>query len=228
MTGSKRTVTRSPSEYGLRSQIPARSESDSQWMTLPDTRSTNTLTVTARGGRHAGNPRGFPCKSPWSRAVSARRITFTPGLWAETDGHCRQSGSKLGGPGSNPDAVLFHELVHVYRHITGSRLEYTLTVDGFPSQRYEEFVAILVTNLYLSEANSTQLRSFNHDVIDAMTDSKNYMHRNGNRELVEELCGSSKIRPFLMELALVPCEFNPLHEVLYPRGDFVDRRAALV
>lgn len=155
------------------------------------------------------------------------RITFTPGLWAETDGYCRRSGSKLGGPGSSPDAVLFHELVHAYRHITGSRLEYSRTVDGFPSQKYEEFVAILVTNVYLSAANSTQLRSFNHDVIDVMADPKNYMNRNGNRQMVEELCGSSKIRPFLMELALVPCDFNPLAEVLYPRGDFAGRSAAL-
>ena len=132
----------------------------------------------------------------------------------------------MGGPGSSPDAVLFHELVHAYRHFTGSRLEYSPDVDGFPSQKYEEFVAILVTNVYLSAGGAEKLRSFNHDILAAMDKPENYLNRNGNRKQVEELCTSSKIRPFLEELALVDCTFNPLRDVLQPRGDFGGRRAA--
>jgi hypothetical protein len=54
------------------------------------------------------------------------------------------------GPGSKPDEVLFHELIHVTRELRG--LQTRLPVEGGGGYgNEEEYLATMLTNLYLSE-----------------------------------------------------------------------------
>jgi hypothetical protein len=145
-------------------------------------------------------------------------VRFTPGVWAETTGQCRQPGSKFHGPGSAPDAVLFHELVHAYRIMTGTQLKSTLTVDGYANQPHEEFVAILLTNVFLSDqTKGGDLRSFEHAAYGVLADPKGFMGRKGNAALVRSFCGDLVVKPFLTDLSSVGCDFNPIRDVLRPQ-----------
>jgi hypothetical protein len=146
-------------------------------------------------------------------------VRFTPGVWAETTGECRQPTSKFQGPGSTPDAVLFHELVHAYRIMTGSQLKTTLTVDGNANQPHEEFAAILICNIYLSDqTKGKDLRSFNHGTYGALPTPKEFLKRNKNDVLINAFCKDLVIKPFLTDLSMVECEFNPVRDVLRPTG----------
>ena len=54
------------------------------------------------------------------------------------------------GPGFDPDEVLFHELVHVSRQLRGKQTGLPVTgVGNFGNE--EEYLATVITNLYLSE-----------------------------------------------------------------------------
>jgi hypothetical protein len=59
------------------------------------------------------------------------------------------------GPASDPDEVLCHELVHAGRQMQGK--SHRKAVDGYYDNE-EEFVSIVVTNIYLSEKKQTKLR----------------------------------------------------------------------
>ena len=65
------------------------------------------------------------------------------------------------GPGGAPDEVLLHELVHAMRFVRGqaSRCRFD-TPKGYAGD-YEEFVAVVLANVYISETNRTLRRD--HD-----------------------------------------------------------------
>jgi hypothetical protein len=66
---------------------------------------------------------------------------------------------KRTGPGMKPDEVLFHEIVHAVRALQG-----VMTLSFKMGRDYdndEEFAAVVVTNVYLSEKKQTALRA-NH------------------------------------------------------------------
>lgn len=142
-------------------------------------------------------------------------VRFTPGVWAETTGQCRQPGSKFQGPGSTPNGVLFHEMVHAYRIMTGSQLKTTQSVDGNANQAYEEFVAILIQNIHLSDQGK-ELRSFNHGTFGVLKSPKDFMTRNNNEILVKTFCKDLVVKPLLNDISFVECAFNPIREVLRP------------
>jgi hypothetical protein len=73
-------------------------------------------------------------------------IHFTPGRPHEV------------GPGAKPDEVLLHELVHASRDMRGVRFKGSMNGD-FDNE--EEFIAILIDNIYLSEKGQTDIRA-NH------------------------------------------------------------------
>jgi hypothetical protein len=66
---------------------------------------------------------------------------------------------RLGGPGMNPDEVLFHEMVHAVRAIQGVSTSTFKMGGGYDNA--EEFAAVVVTNVYMSEKKQTALRA-NH------------------------------------------------------------------
>jgi hypothetical protein len=74
------------------------------------------------------------------------RLNFSPEAFQ------KGSPSKLSGPGTEPDEILFHELVHALRQIKG--LMATLSVN----QNYlneEEYLAIVISNIYIRSARKS-------------------------------------------------------------------------
>jgi hypothetical protein len=62
------------------------------------------------------------------------------------------------GPGSSPDEILLHEMIHGLRQMQGRFVREAVT--GNPGMdNYEEFAAITISNVYRSEKNLPQLRT---------------------------------------------------------------------
>ncbi|MEJ1157397.1 M91 family zinc metallopeptidase [Prosthecomicrobium sp. N25] len=106
-------------------------------------------------GTWAGEPQrdsdGHPVKNGFTGTgvgsdATVRISTF---MWGEHG----TSGKKH--PGSTADEVLFHELVHAYRYMDGAGDRRKVTA-GY--QNEEEFMAVVVTNIYLSEKKQLILR----------------------------------------------------------------------
>jgi hypothetical protein len=62
------------------------------------------------------------------------------------------------GPGSQPDVVLLHEMVHALRMMQG-QYNKVPTKNAFYDDE-EEFVAIVIANVYLSQSPSTIMPGF--------------------------------------------------------------------
>ena len=112
------------------------------------------------GGPQAG--KDIPGTAPGTGKGSDVEIRYTPWLFNPSAG---------GGPGMvDPDEVLLHEMLHGLREMFG------VFMPGTKTQRFdtsEEFVAILVTNIYRSETGRTGLRadhSFNSTLSPALSD----------------------------------------------------------
>jgi hypothetical protein len=83
----------------------------------------------------------------------AMKVNFSVGTWALP---CSAASTLCGGPGFLPDEVLLHELVHTQRHISG--LDRQVSLKGTSLEAYEneeEFFAVTVANLYMSESGRT-------------------------------------------------------------------------
>jgi hypothetical protein len=83
---------------------------------------------------------GNPIRETGTGKGSNAVLFFSPEDWETKDSDF--------GPGSAPDEVIFHELVHVSRGFRG--LETLLPV-GEDYKNEEEYLATVITNLYLSE-----------------------------------------------------------------------------
>jgi hypothetical protein len=71
------------------------------------------------------------------------KIVFSPGPFAK-NGMC-----SVEGAGRDADEILFHEITHAMRYAAGQRNSCFTTPLGY--RDYEEFVAVLFTNVYSSE-----------------------------------------------------------------------------
>lgn len=80
---------------------------------------------------------------------SDAEIQFSPGKWSRLVGS-----SGLHGPGANADEVLFHEMVHSSRDLNGKA---SLIAVNKKFDNEEEFLAIVIDNIYLSEKGQTDL-----------------------------------------------------------------------
>jgi hypothetical protein len=72
--------------------------------------------------------------------------TFAPGTGAPT------------GPGTSPDEILLHEMIHGLRMMSGRFVREPVTSNP-GMENYEEFVAILISNIYRSESGMPTLRA---------------------------------------------------------------------
>lgn len=81
-----------------------------------------------------------------------------------------RSGCGGGDFGSLPDETLLHEMVHSLRHMQGktNQIPTEGTLRGYDNE--EEFLAIVVTNVYMSVNNKTHLRA-DHDGFKALDSS---------------------------------------------------------
>ena len=67
----------------------------------------------------------------------------------------------VSGPGATADEILLHEMTHGLRQMMGRSVRES--INGNPGMdNYEEFVAILVSNIYRSERGTAQLRMDHH------------------------------------------------------------------
>jgi Effector protein len=81
---------------------------------------------------------------------SLAEVAFTPGMWGP------KGTSNMTGPGSLPDEVLLHELIHAARQMKGI-IDSRAVDSGYENE--EELVAIVVCNVYLSEKKQTVFRA---------------------------------------------------------------------
>lgn len=81
-------------------------------------------------------------------------LSFSPGTWAPG------SGAPV-GPGASADEILLHEMVHGIRQMAGRMNRFP--VDANPGMdNYEEFAAIVISNMYRAETGATNFRSDHH------------------------------------------------------------------
>jgi hypothetical protein len=115
---------------------------------------------------HVGMPvldtSGHPTGGSGSGRGSDVAINFSPEIWGvfsesptHRPGRCATNCQQPTGPGSQADEVLCHELVHTGRIMRG--LHYRLNVNrGYDNE--EEFLAVVITNVYLAEKGQMHLR----------------------------------------------------------------------
>jgi hypothetical protein len=95
----------------------------------------------AFGGKHRPNS-----SSPWTGLIKYTPFTFSHG------GSCANTMPTTENRGRLWDEILFHELVHVFRSATGKWD--TTPALSFNMRQYddnEEFIAVLCTNIYVSD-----------------------------------------------------------------------------
>jgi len=140
---------------------------------------------------------------------SDAEVYFTPGEWGG------KSGCFGGARGALPDEVLFHEMVHALRDMQGLSNPIPTTGRNASYHNEEEFLAIVVTNIYMSARGSTQLIAdhFSHATLwPPLNTSKGFVDDAGNRTLLDHHRYAWK--PTFDELAKlkVPA-FNPFREL---------------
>lgn len=147
---------------------------------------------------------------------AATKVAFSLSTW-------RATSPCVNGPGSHGDEVLLHELVHAMRVLGGDAREVKLTGKLQNYHFEEEFFAILVTNIYLSEIGraphpwraspgQSGLRADHASTIthlaDAESTSIGFLSDEDNFRLVKKFCDQHTTVAPLM--AASPAPFNPL------------------
>jgi hypothetical protein len=109
----------------------------------------------------------WPRGKPDSKGQTDALIEFSPGLWNQPEykgkphfdrtTNLATGTAGITGPGSYVDEVLFHEIVHALRIMVGvSHIEEPVTAHY---DNLEEYAAIVVSNIYLSEKRSKWFRA---------------------------------------------------------------------
>lgn len=120
------------------------------------------------------------------------------------------------GPGSQPDEVLLHELVHAQRMTAGLSNKKRKVPFQERYDNKEEFFAILITNIYHSERGRKYRRSSHRSFWFKSADNEVFLDEGINRTHVRQLRSQ---QPLLFNnLKNVNTAFNPLR-------DFRDARA---
>jgi hypothetical protein len=120
------------------------------------------------------------------------------------------------GPGHRADEILLHELVHSLRSCQG--LVDCQRPDGIGDyDNVEEFYAVLLANIYMSEKGRSPLRADHHDYHPLMRPEE--FHKSF---LAESLIGQlwTQQRALVQAVAAVDCAFNPIRKLTGPSGAF--------
>lgn len=130
-------------------------------------------------------------------------------------------------PADLRDEVLFHELVHTGRKLDGIYKLTPTTDAASPYQNVEDFIAILLTNIYMSEKGkrvfrgshgSTRIASDKHVILSKEeSTSLGFLNAKANYDLVREFCDKDRLAPGFIALD-VP--FNPIRAFSRTRGTF--------
>lgn len=140
-------------------------------------------------------------------------VVFSPDSPARSS--CCAKGNNAG---ALPQELLFHELVHAFRfasgkHATGPKVRLPHGVNGFLG--YEEFVAVLATNIYISDPTNTAKSKLRGDsdtyrpLDKGLSGSFSYFGISSHSfGLISRFCRENPA--FTRKLAGVPANFNPL------------------
>ena len=137
-------------------------------------------------------------------------IMFSANMWGRNG---KPGTSGISSPGFEADEVLFHELVHSLRHMAGVSAAANKLGDGY--QNEEEFIAVILSNIYLAEKGRKSLRG-GHDGA-TMQQPENFLKNERYKQLLLKFKGEQ--RAFFDELSNIPKEkawWNPLRELRDP------------
>jgi hypothetical protein len=160
-----------------------------------------------------GNPKQPWDQLPWKAGRGTGKgsdvhVYFSP----ETSEKTRCVGK---GPGSQADETLVHELVHALRMMQGRFNAYP-TEDGLAGyDTEEEFLAIVVANVYMSSKGSQELRADHHGtrpLMPPLTTSSGFLAHPGNKHVMKIY--QLVWQPVFRELARVrTAPFNPFRQL---------------
>ena len=128
----------------------------------------------------------------------------------------QKSGCNTGTYGSQPDEVLFHEMVHALRYMQGksNAIPTEDSARGYDTE--EEFLAIVVANVYMSAKKCTQLRADHHGhrpLQPPLNNSAGFLTDSVNLKLMNIYYLIWK--PIFLALSQVTgISFNPFHELV--------------
>lgn len=152
-------------------------------------------------------------------------ILFSPDMWVD-GGSGATAVASWGGTvtGASPDQILLHEMLHALRQMSGHLNQVALTGPLANYHDQEEFFAVLISNIYMSEQGKTNLRA-NHSSFSPM---RSDLATGGfltdatlgplHRRLVEQFCDEE---PWLCMIVALTCSlasFNPIRDVWNARN----------
>jgi hypothetical protein len=115
-----------------------------------------------------------------------------------------------------PDEALFHEFVHAFRMASGKATDAPIVKGGLLNyQDDEEFIAVLVTNIYITDPSNKSHSSLRRDHVSFKTlesdvaESFTFFRSSvSTYHLVEKFCKENPA--FTQNLAAVKASFNPI------------------
>jgi hypothetical protein len=140
-------------------------------------------------------------------------VYFTPSEWGGGNSACSGPGTRTAA-----DEVLFHEMVHALRDMQGVSNPVPTVNTSYLNE--EEFLAIVVTNVYISAKGGTKFRANHFDdsiLWSPLNTSKGFVEDEDNRKVLTNY--SSMWQPTFGQLGnLTQPKFNPFREVILRKG----------
>jgi hypothetical protein len=139
------------------------------------------------------------------------RLVLTWRLQRQREKGRRPRGEKFCGPGDDADEYLLHEMVHGLRDMAGVSQARPLAGKSIRYDNEEEFFAILITNIYMSEKGERLLRRDHHGHYPLGKDqdtSREFLLDVQNASLIQKLYLQQ--RALCDRIRLVRCRFNPI------------------
>lgn len=141
-------------------------------------------------------------------------VNFTPAMWVSSDVAAAFGAANAAGPGVRKDEILLHEMVHGMRQMTGTSL-CSATPDNPGLDTVEEFMAIVISNMYRSENNMPGLRADHWGFVPLsgdLSDSQAFIDKDKDKPTsnYKRLLQLKREHPDLCSnLKKVPSTFNP-------------------
>ena len=160
-------------------------------------------TGTVRSASVLTDPQGQPYLG--RGGGSDTEIRFNALMWVPPPG-----GGAV-APGAEADEILLHEMGHGLRQMRG-QMQCSGTSDNPAYDTREEFVAILISNLYRSERRRPGLRS-DHGANSpplsaALSDSATFLSTGNHKDYIHQMFDEDLV--FAKNLSNVSCPFNPV------------------
>ncbi len=141
-------------------------------------------------------------------------VSFTPAMWVKSDVKGAFGAANAAGPGIKKDEILLHEIVHGMRQMVGV-MQCAATPDHPGLDTVEEFMAIVISNVYRSELKLSGLRADHRgfkNLPAELHDPKKFVFKDKNKPTSNyKRLKQLKIQhPNLVtNLKKVPAAFNP-------------------